>query len=164
MKPKILMIVAVCLLAAVVLAAAWPTSKPRQNTGQPIEWSTEIPPRIAKLLDRGCRDCHSNDTKWPWYSRIPPASWLVAKDVENARAAMNLSDWPVSQPHRSAGALLASCADVQLGRMPLPGYQWMHPESRWDESEKSAFCEWAREESRRVLANGQPIKQKESQK
>ncbi|MBI4907823.1 MAG: heme-binding domain-containing protein [Acidobacteria bacterium] len=130
----------------------------------PIERAISMPAEVARLLDRGCRDCHSKETKWPWYSRIPPASWMMANDVEKGRMAMNLSDWPASRPWKAAGALLAACAAVQSGRMPLRGYMLLHRESRWSEPEKKAFCEWANGESRRLLVNNQLTTNKESEK
>lgn len=151
MKRRILTAVAVCLVAAMWVVAARPRSKDMARAGASIEQRTAMPEEIARLLGRGCRNCHSDDTKWPWYSRIPPLSWIIANDVRNARIAMNLSDWPVGQPARAAGTLMAACADVQADRMPLWGYRLMHPESRWSKSEKDSFCKWAREEYRRVL-------------
>ena len=53
------------------------------------------PPHVAALLHAACYDCHSSETKWPWYSRIAPMSWLIAQDVNEGRKNLNLSDWPM---------------------------------------------------------------------
>lgn len=51
------------------------------------------PPEVVALLKRACFDCHSNETLWPWYSRIAPGSWLMAHDIEEGRKALDYSDW-----------------------------------------------------------------------
>lgn len=53
-------------------------------------WDT---PATAALARRACFDCHSNETKWPWYSSIAPLSWLVHRDVTEGRKHINFSDW-----------------------------------------------------------------------
>src|SRR5262249_42340883 len=100
-------------------------------------------------------------------SRIPPASWLVARDVIRARGAMNLSEWSTregSSAPRAAATLLAACADVRSGRMPLKGYRLLHPESRLSQVEIDAFCGWATSESQRLFAKKKPVKQEEKLK
>src|SRR5580692_4555052 len=60
------------------------------------------PPKIAAMLHAACYDCHSSETKWPWYSRIAPISWLITDDVNEGRKNLNLSDWPANDPKRAA--------------------------------------------------------------
>jgi hypothetical protein len=50
-------------------------------------------PQTRALVKQACFDCHSNETRWPWYAKVAPASWMVQHDVTEARAAMNFSDW-----------------------------------------------------------------------
>jgi mono/diheme cytochrome c family protein len=88
-------------------------------------------PQTRTLAKRACFDCHSNETKWPWYSYIAPVSWLLANDVLNARAAFNFSDW-------HAGDMRSAAMDAQInsGRMPLPQYLLIHPNARFTNAEK----------------------------
>src|ERR1700687_3570690 len=51
------------------------------------------PPEIEALLALACYDCHTNRTKWPWYSRAAPVSWLIARDVALGRKELNFSEW-----------------------------------------------------------------------
>lgn len=141
-----LVLIAACLLLAssnweLVLAASSSTRLPMTTT-----------PEVSRLLERGCRNCHSNITEWPWYSKFPPVSWMVAKDVNKARKAMNFSEWPTYSPSRAAGMLIAACADAKSKRMPLPVYRLMHPESRWTVQETKTFCDWTVSEVRRLSA------------
>ena len=52
-----------------------------------------VPSRTAAVLERACRDCHSNDTRWPWYSHVAPVSWFVIDHVNHGRSHFNYSDW-----------------------------------------------------------------------
>lgn len=115
-----------------------PANPPIQPAGT-IEARMHVPPHIQRLLDRSCKDCHSNATRWPWYSGVAPARWIMASDVEGARGAMNFSEWN----SRIGPALLAvACADVQSGRMPARNYLLLHPSARLTAAEKRQFCEW----------------------
>ncbi len=89
-------------------------------------------PRTRELFFRACADCHSNQTKWPWYSRIAPVSWLVVKDVERGREHLNASEWQREQKDAREAA-----EEVREGSMPLPIYLPAHPEARLDAVEKA---------------------------
>jgi Haem-binding domain len=110
-----------------------------------LQGATHVPAHVDALLRRACMDCHSNETRWPWYSRVAPLSWDVAADVARARKAMNLSEWAVRTQQRPAaaiGTLTAMCAGVQQDRMPLSKYRLLHPEARLTKGEKDDLCAW----------------------
>jgi hypothetical protein len=124
------------------------------NPTSGIEAHLTVPPPIQQILNKACRDCHSNETRWPWYSRIAPVSWLVKRDVELGRRAMNLSEWSSQTENRAgrvAGLLTAACADVQTGRMPLPQYRLLHGDAKLTGAEITTFCDWTARESRNVI-------------
>jgi hypothetical protein len=120
-----------------VLAAAAPMFDPR----------LKMPPEIANLVRRSCADCHSEATRWPWYARFPPASILLERDVFDARQAMNLSRWSALTSRTAVGTLAAACSDVELRRMPLERYLWLHPAARMNAADVRQFCAWTRSES-----------------
>lgn len=86
-------------------------------------------------FSRSCADCHSHKTKWPWYSRIAPVSWLVQYDVDEAREHLNVSRWGVQKHNHGARA----AAEVREGEMPLWIYLIGHPEARMSEKERGEF-------------------------
>lgn len=96
--------------------------------------------QIAQVLNRACRDCHSNQTVWPWYSRISPVSWLVAQDVKEGRAHLNFSEWNRLSPEMSKLRLGAICDEVRKGDMPLWYYLPLHPGARLSREEVAAIC------------------------
>ena len=59
----------------------------------PLLAGADVDPAIVQIIERSCQNCHSEKTQWPWYSYVPPASWLVESDVHDARRHMNLSRW-----------------------------------------------------------------------
>jgi len=93
-------------------------------------------PRTRDLFWRACADCHSNETVWPWYSNIAPISWLVARDVEEGRAACNVSEWG-----RDGQECDESAETVLNGSMPPATYLLMHPSARLQESERAALVQ-----------------------
>jgi hypothetical protein len=97
-------------------------------------------PEVAAIFQRACGDCHSNETTWPWYSRVAPASWLVADDVKKGRAHMNLSEWSFLSPEASRLKLKAACKLVREQEMPLWQYRLMHSEARLTSAEVDQIC------------------------
>lgn len=100
---------------------------------QEPDWDS---PETRALAKRACFDCHSNETVWPWYANIAPASWLVQRDVEQGRKKINFSDWS----RRDVDA--EDIREVILeGEMPLPTYLLMHPGARMTDEEKIRLIE-----------------------
>ena len=66
---------------------------PVDRTSPPVTADIAAPANVRAVLKRACYDCHSNETTWPWYSRVAPVSWLVARDVREGRKELNFSDW-----------------------------------------------------------------------
>jgi hypothetical protein len=108
------------------------------------------PPEISRMLGRACADCHSNETRWPWYSRLEPAATMIAGDVDRGRAALNFSEWPAGA--KGAGWLLAGCSAVESGVMPKQPYRLLHPDAAVSRADADRFCSWAREQARVLLA------------
>ena len=66
---------------------------PVNRENPPVESEIPAPQEVREILERACYDCHSNQSRWPWYGYIAPASWLVEYDIEEARDHMNFSEW-----------------------------------------------------------------------
>jgi len=94
---------------------------------------------LVAILDRSCRDCHSNATVWPWYTQIAPASWLMAYGVKKGRKAVNFSEWAAYSPEQQRLLLAVSCDDATSGKMPGP-YTLLHPETRLSARDIETIC------------------------
>ena len=95
---------------------------------------------VASTVNRACKDCHSHETVWPWYSRVSPVSWLVARDVEKGRKHLNLSQWNVYSAEMSKMRINEMCEEAKAGKMPLPQYIAMHPDAKLSATDVSALC------------------------
>lgn len=93
-------------------------------------------PSTRELAARACFDCHSNETRWPWYSNVAPASWFVQRHVEDGRRVLNFSEWqrPQEEAHESTETLLE-------GEMPLGSYVLFHPSAQLSPSETRTLAQ-----------------------
>lgn len=96
------------------------------------EWAGQ---RTRELFFRACADCHSHETKWPWYSRYAPASWLVTRDVQEGRKHFNISAWGTQKKNHGDEAAHA----LLEGEMPPWFYVLPHPEAKLSDEEKAAL-------------------------
>lgn len=107
----------------------------RDHTNPPVvqgpAWDS---PQTEMLARRACFDCHSNETKWLWYHNIAPISWGVQRDVQEARAHMNFSEWHLEQDNADEAA-----DKVRDGEMPPFLYLLAHPEAKLSAAEKAAL-------------------------
>lgn len=78
------------LIAAFALIQLVPIDPPENP---PLETEMPLPAEVRALFLRSCYDCHSFETEWPWYSKVAPASWLIKREVDEGRAALNFSAW-----------------------------------------------------------------------
>lgn len=99
-------------------------------------WPTASSERLARAA---CYDCHSNETEWPWYSKVAPMSWLVQRDVDRGRAAVNFSEWT---SEAAAGEGVDDLHDAVEDRsMPPRQYTFNHPAARLSAAERAELVE-----------------------
>ena len=124
---RVLLVLAALGLAIQLVPYGWNHANPAV-AAEP-RWDK---PRTRELFFRACADCHSNETKWPLYSRLAPVSWLVYNDIQEGREHLNVSEWnrPQKDAHEAA-------EELQKGAMPLPIYLPLHPEARLSPAEKA---------------------------
>ena len=115
---------------------------------------TKIPAPVMSTLRRACFDCHSNETRWPWYANLPVASWLLERDVKAARGQLNFSRWAEYNPFDRAGLLDRACELATSGTMPLPRYLMLHPDARLAQSDIAGLCAWSQLEATRLVQGG----------
>ena len=132
----------------VVFAAAQLVRPQRANPSTDVSRSIETrmgaaSPLVA-VVDRACRDCHSNATAWPWYTQIAPLSWLMAAGVKEGRKVLNFSEWAAYPPELQRELLAASCRAVSDGTMPGV-YSLLRRETRLSTQDVETICEAARQ-------------------
>jgi hypothetical protein len=135
--------------AAATAAAVFSVAQLLQGTvrdNPPTSVEIPAPPAVRRILRRSCYDCHSNETRWPWYSGVAPASWLVSRDVQEGRMHMNFSRWPESPPPGMDCHFRRRIADrVAAQEMPPLRYRLLHPASGVEPQEVARLEAWAEE-------------------
>jgi hypothetical protein len=122
-------------------------SNPPVDQSQTIYALERVPAPVKQTFDRSCQNCHSDQTAWPWYSYVAPASWVIAHDVHQARRAMNLSRWGTYSAKKKEERLEDICDQVTNGEMPDPKYALFHRSSKISPDERAAVCQWTEEAS-----------------
>jgi hypothetical protein len=149
MKKALIGVVAAALAAAGgSLAHPFGALGSSRNT-QTILQDAQIDPATLAIVQRACQNCHSEKTVWPWYSRVAPVSWLLERDVQQARMHMNLSRWQDYSPEDRLGLLSEIGSAVRNREMPLPRYLLLHPEARLTDAERQQIYRWTRTERSR---------------
>jgi hypothetical protein len=97
-------------------------------------------PQTRALAVRACFDCHSNETKWPWYTNVAPVSWLIQNDVDGGRRRLNFSDWgaPTRGEGRNPSEIVRT---IQRGSMPPWFYLPPHPDANLTPAEKDQLIQ-----------------------
>ncbi len=95
-------------------------------------------PRTEEMVKAACYDCHSNQTKWPWYSYVAPMSWLLYQDVTQARSTFNFDEITPAQGADWVGTMVFKIKDAS---MPPARYQALHPEARFSADERQELID-----------------------
>ena len=129
---------------------------PVDRANPPVLTEIVAPPEVAAILERSCYDCHSNKTRWPWYSRVAPVSWWVAKHVRQGRGDLNFTEWPLFDTQTQQYHLGEMKSEIKGMEMPLPSYLWIHRGARLDAEERGRLVEWIDDEVGQLSLFGAP--------
>ena len=136
-----------------VVLIAFGSSLSRQQMGQALPQAHDYRrgepfrgSQVGNTVALACGNCHSNQTKLPWYGHVAPISWWINSHVRDGRQALNFSEWTTDSAHRRHDELESICGIVSNGRMPPPSYTLLHPEARLGTQDKKAVCTWAASE------------------
>jgi hypothetical protein len=116
---------------------------PVQRTNPPVISEIGVQPEVHAILKRACYDCHSNETRWPWYSHVAPVSWLLARDVSTGRRHMNFSAWGSYTPDKQDSKIQEIWEQVSQDQMPLWFYRPMHPDAKLTDADRAVLKAWA---------------------
>ena len=144
----VVIVLVVCLIIAQFFGPA--KTNPASDVSQTIESRLQVTPPVAAILDRSCIDCHSNKTRWPWYSSVAPVSWFVINHVIEGRQNLNFSEWGRYTERDVDGLLKQMCREVKAGAMPLSSYTPLHPGSTLSADDVKALCAWTDAERARI--------------
>ena len=137
LRPLLLLV-----LTAVIAAQFVPVDRSNPPESAPLQ----APAEVMTVLKTSCFDCHSNQTAWPWYSRVAPVSWWLAQHVEEGREHLNFSHWEDLTPQEKQHKRKEVAEEVREGKMPLGSYVRGHKEAALDDAERDVLLRWARGE------------------
>ena len=147
-------VILLILLAAILLIQIF---RPEKNLGV-LETEADflqvsgIPDTLKAVFLNSCYDCHSNCTRYPWYSQIAPVSWYLNKHIKEGRDHLNFSSWGILDKAQKISLLSEICEECEAGVMPLNSYLLIHRDARLRPDEIESICEWAESEAMRELA------------
>ncbi len=132
---QVIGILVAILVISCVLVQFLPFGHPHNNPPVVAEpkWDS---PRTRELAQRACYDCHSNETVWPWYSNIAPASWLIYSDVFEGRRRLNFSEWGSTNREVDEASRV-----VLEGEMPPIQYLILHPNANLTSAERRELAQ-----------------------
>ena len=114
-----------------------------EQANPPVTADLVAPAEVTAILRRACYDCHSNETRWPWYGQVAPVSWLLHRDVVDGRKHLNFSDWSAAAEDRRARRRTAIVEEVSEGEMPPWFYVAAHPAARLSANDIQILRAWA---------------------
>jgi hypothetical protein len=110
---------------------------------QHIEAVYSVPADVKAVLVKACYDCHSDNTTYPWYSRVQPVSWWLANHVNEGKGELNFSQFGAYSAKKQKHKLEEVTEMVKEGEMPLNSYTWMHGDAKLTDAEKTLLTSWA---------------------
>ncbi len=123
-----------------------------ERAAAPLLAGADVPASVVDVLARACSNCHSENTRWPWYSQVAPASWLIESDVKRAREHLNLSRWDSLDAAEQRLLLTAIATVIENREMPLHRYVVFHPGVKLSAADSIQVIEWTHAERRRLRA------------
>ena len=141
------------LIAGAALLVVIQAIRPAKNlsAAEPFTGKNEITvmhpasAEVKQLLAAACYDCHSNNTRYPWYAEIQPVGWWLAKHVKDGKRHLNFSDFGTYSAKRQTKKLDEFCDELKDHGMPLSSYTFVHSDARLSEAQITTLCQWAQD-------------------
>ena len=131
------------VLAFSIMQLFQPEKNKTQVTQSDIVFQMEFPPLVKKTIVKACYDCHSTQTRYPWYASISPFSWMIDSHIKKAQAKLNFSEWGGYSTEDQIDLLQEINDEVHGGDMPLNAYVIFHREAELFDHEVEELCSWA---------------------
>ena len=140
MKKVLLRIIVVFILIQMIR----PNKNDSRNNINDISTAINVPQDVKLILEASCNDCHSNFTKYPWYSEIAPVSWYLAQHVNKGKKHLNFSEWTVYNKNQKDHILKDLEEVLKSHKMPLSSYLLIHDEAEMDKEQYNTLLNWVK--------------------
>lgn len=112
---------------------------------QALQKKYALPEQVSTTLQAACNDCHSNNTRYPWYAEVQPVAWYLAYHVDEGKGELNFDEF-LSYPAKKQDHKMEEVVEmIEKGEMPLDSYTLLHHDAKLDENQKAALIAWAKE-------------------
>ncbi|RYF87459.1 MAG: hypothetical protein EON98_00405 [Chitinophagaceae bacterium] len=137
---KILLAILIIFIAIQFIRPEWNSS----SAVQPADMVTQFnaPANVAAPLKTSCYDCHSNNTRYPWYANVQPVGWFLANHVKNGKEELNFNEFTVYSKRRQLSKLRSVQNSIKDGSMPLSSFTMLHNDAKLSEESKASILEW----------------------
>lgn len=120
----------------------------RNHSGQVLQTDITkmfaIPSNVKTILESACYDCHSNNTRYPWYANIQPGGWWLANHIKEGKEELNFSEFGGYSPRRQISKLRSIGNSIKDGSMPLSSYTFMHKDAKLTKEEQAQLIDWVK--------------------
>jgi len=144
---KILKKILVALLLILIVMQFF---RPKKNQSDVVPATdflavTNPTPELQSLVKNACYDCHSNHTRYPWYSEVAPFSYIIAEHVKDGKKHLNFSEWDAYSMKKKAHKLEEFVEEVKEKHMPLDSYTWLHNDAKLSEEQITKLTNWVKD-------------------
>ena len=135
------------LLAALIVFVGIQLLRPAPNKGgqvlpTDITKTVNVPDNVLSLFQKACYDCHSDNTRYPWYTNVQPMGWMMARHIKNGKENLNFSEFGSYSKRKQANKLRSIATSISEGSMPLSFYTSMHADAKLSEANKKLITDW----------------------
>jgi hypothetical protein len=120
-----------------------PRNKSNELRSTDLTKTFSVPQDVLNILKTACYDCHSNNTNYPWYSKVQPLGWLLANHIKEGKAELNFNEFGSYSMRRQTSKLNAIANSIKDGSMPLGSYILLHKNARLSDEENASLIDWA---------------------
>ena len=117
-------------------------NKSNQVLQTDIQKMYTVPDKVLVILQNSCYDCHSNNTRYPWYSFIQPGAWLMARHIKKGKANLNFSEFGVYSNRKQQSKLQAIANSIKDKTMPIWSYTLIHKNAKLLPDDKAVLLDW----------------------
>ncbi len=107
-----------------------------------ITKTLNVPDKVLDIFKNSCYDCHSNNTRYPWYVNIQPMGWIMARHIKEGKENLNFNDFGSYSKRKQANKLRAIAESIKDGSMPISSYTIMHTDAKLTEENKKLISDW----------------------
>ncbi len=140
MKKKIFF--GILILLIVIQFVRIDQTNPKVISSEEFFTVNAAPENIKQMARNACYDCHSNETKYPWYANVAPISWMLANHRNEGREHLNFSNWATRNTNQQQHALEECVEVIENGEMPMALYVVNHPEAKLSETQKKELVNY----------------------